>query len=102
MSMPRFIYTKTKKTPHHPPCSCTLAAEDATHESFMMKRHRHSSVPQTARPMGQPAAGRRRNIPPGKLMSVRLNKTQIDKVIATFPHPIIPHPCQLLNNGRIK
>merc|ERR1719319_1786176 len=29
--------------------------------------------------MGQPAAGRRRNIPPGKLMSVRLNKTQIDK-----------------------
>jgi len=45
----------------------------------MMKRHRHSSVPQTARPMGQPAAGRRRNIPPGKLMSVRLNKTQIDK-----------------------
>lgn len=58
--------------------SCTLAAEDATHESFMMKRHRHSSVPQTARAMGQPA-GRRRPIPPGKLMSVRLNKTQIDK-----------------------
>jgi len=61
-----------------------LSAEDATHKSFMEKRHRHSSVPQTVKPTG-PAQGSgggakpRRHIPPGKLMSVRLNKSQIDK-----------------------
>jgi len=60
-----------------------LSAEDATHKSFMEKRHRHSSVPQTVKPTG-PVQGSgqarpRRNIPPGKLMSVRLNKSQIDK-----------------------
>lgn len=60
-----------------------LGAEDATHKSFMEKRHRHSSVPQTVKPTGPvQASGQarpRRNIPPGKLMSVRLNKSQIDK-----------------------
>jgi len=59
------------------------SAEDATHKSFMEKRHRHSSVPQTVKPTGpvQGVGGARprRNIPPGKLMSVRLNKSQIDK-----------------------
>jgi len=59
-----------------------LVTEDTTHKSFMEKRHRHSSVPQTARTQG-PAGGlmvrAKRNIPPGKLMSVRLNKNQIDK-----------------------
>jgi len=60
-----------------------LSAEDATHKSFMEKRHRHSSVPQTVKPtgpvQGSGGAKPRRNIPPGKLMSVRLNKSQIDK-----------------------
>jgi len=60
-----------------------LSAEDATHKSFMEKRHRHSSVPQTVKPTGPVQGGGhprpRRNIPPGKLMSVRLNKSQIDK-----------------------
>jgi len=60
-----------------------LSAEDATHRSFMEKRHRHSSVPQTVKPSGPVQGGggaqKRRNIPPGKLMSVRLNKSQIDK-----------------------
>merc|ERR1719209_1464962 len=61
------------------------SAEDATHKSFMEKRHRHSSVPQTVKPTGpvqgsgSSGAKPRRNIPPGKLMSVRLNKSQIDK-----------------------
>jgi len=58
------------------------SAEVTTHKSFMEKRHRHSSVPQTARPQG-PNSGllsrSKRNIPPGRLMSVRLNKSQIDK-----------------------
>jgi len=57
-------------------------AETATHTSFIEKRQRHSSVPQTARPQLQ-APGlhtrSKRNIPPGRLMSVRLNKNQIDK-----------------------
>lgn len=59
-----------------------LVSEDATHKSFMEKRHRHSSVPQTARAMGPstgPMSRAKRNIPAGKLMSVRLNKSQIDK-----------------------
>jgi len=59
------------------------SAEDATHKSFMEKRHRHSSVPQAVKPTGPVQGGGgarpRRNIPPGKLMSVRLNKSQIDK-----------------------
>jgi phosphatidylinositol-3,4,5-trisphosphate 3-phosphatase/dual-specificity protein phosphatase PTEN len=59
-----------------------LVAEDATHKSFMEKRHRHSSVPQTARTTGSNSTllcRAKRNIPAGKLMSVRLNKSQIDK-----------------------
>jgi len=64
------------------------AVDDATHESFIAKRHRHSSVPQTAKSgqvTGQGSSsgaltGRpRRYIPPGRMMSVRLNKSQIDK-----------------------
>lgn len=57
-------------------------AENTTHKSFMEKRHRHSSVPQTARPQGPNSSllsRSKRNIPPGRLMSVRLNKSQIDK-----------------------
>lgn len=59
-----------------------LVTEDATHKSFMEKRHRHSSVPQTARAQGPNSSlliRAKRHIPPGKLMSVRLNKSQIDK-----------------------
>jgi len=58
------------------------SAEATTHKSFMEKRHRHSSVPQTARPQGPNSSllsRSKRNIPPGRLMSVRLNKSQIDK-----------------------
>jgi len=58
------------------------SAEVTTHKSFMEKRHRHSSVPQTARPQGPSSSllsRSKRNIPPGRLMSVRLNKSQIDK-----------------------
>jgi len=57
-------------------------ADNATHKSFIEKRHRHSSVPQTARPQGPNSSllsRSKRNIPPGRLMSVRLNKSQIDK-----------------------
>lgn len=57
-------------------------ADSTTHKSFMEKRHRHSSVPQTARPQGPNSSllsRSKRNIPPGRLMSVRLNKSQIDK-----------------------
>jgi len=55
-------------------------AESATHKSFIEKRQRHSSVPQTARPQAAGLQTRsKRNIPAGRLMSVRLNKTQIDK-----------------------
>lgn len=55
-------------------------ADSATHQSFITKRSRHSSVPQTARPQAPGLHTRsRRNIPAGRLMSVRLNKTQIDK-----------------------
>lgn len=55
-------------------------ADSATHKSFIMKRSRHSSVPQTARPQAPGLHTRsKRNIPAGRLMSVRLNKTQIDK-----------------------
>merc|ERR1712083_579951 len=62
---------------------------DTTHESFIMRRSRHSSVPQTAtgrsgQVAGQVggyhnASGQKRNLPRGRLMSVRLNKSQIDK-----------------------
>ena len=34
-----------------------LSAEDATHKSFMEKRHRHSSVPQTVKPTGPVQGG---------------------------------------------
>jgi len=72
---------------------------EATHESFIAKRSRHSSVPQTAR-SGQVVAAtsscsgggltaansntgqgghQARCLPRGRLMSVRLNKSQIDK-----------------------
>jgi len=57
-------------------------ADNTTHKSFIEKRHRHSSVPQTARPQGPNSSlypRSKRNIPPGRLMSVRLNKSQIDK-----------------------
>jgi len=57
-------------------------SDNTTHKSFMEKRHRHSSVPQTARPQGPNSSlisRSKRNIPPGRLMSVRLNKSQIDK-----------------------
>jgi len=55
-------------------------ADNATHKSFIEKRHRHSSVPQTARSQAPGSHTRsKRNIPPGRLMSVRLNKNQIDK-----------------------
>lgn len=55
-------------------------ADNATHKSFIDKRHRHSSVPQTARAQAPGLHTRsKRNIPPGRLMSVRLNKNQIDK-----------------------
>jgi len=57
-------------------------ADTTTHKSFIEKRHRHSSVPQTARPQGPSSSllsRSKRNIPPGRLMSVRLNKSQIDK-----------------------
>jgi phosphatidylinositol-3,4,5-trisphosphate 3-phosphatase/dual-specificity protein phosphatase PTEN len=57
-------------------------AEATTHKSFIENRQRHSSVPQTARTQGQHSglqSRSRRNIPPGRLMSVRLNKSQIDK-----------------------
>lgn len=56
--------------------------DSTTHKSFMEKRQRHSSVPQTARPQGPNSGlcrGSNRKIPPGRLMSVRLNKSQIDK-----------------------
>lgn len=60
------------------------AVIDTTHKSFIEKRMRHQSVPQTAR-AGQVAGGvqgpdrPRRYIPPGRQMSIRLNKSQIDK-----------------------
>jgi len=58
-----------------------LVAEDTTHKSFIEKRTRHASVPETARSQGAASlmARAKRNIPAGKLMSVRLNKSQIDK-----------------------
>jgi len=50
----------------------------ATHKSFIDKRKRHTSVPQTARTQTASTKSKR-NIPPGRFMSVRLSKNQIDK-----------------------
>lgn len=58
----------------------TNRALDTTHKSFIEKRKRHTSVPQTARTQGPTAPTKsKRNIPPGRFMSVRLSKNQIDK-----------------------
>lgn len=55
-------------------------AQDTTHKSFIDKRKRHTSVPQTARTQGPTAPTKsKRNIPPGRFISVRLSKNQIDK-----------------------
>jgi len=59
--------------------SSSESGQAATHKSFIEKRTRHSSVPQTARAQGPNSNMLKRSIPPGKLMSVRLNKSQIDK-----------------------
>jgi len=53
-------------------------AYNTTHKSFLDKRQRHSSVPQTARTQGA-CAKTKRKIVDGKNMSVMLNKNQIDK-----------------------
>merc|ERR1719420_975277 len=51
-----------------------------THKSFLDKRQRHSSVPQTARTQGTCSQTKsKRKILDGKNMSVMLNKNQIDK-----------------------
>jgi len=57
-------------------------AESATQISFKEQRQRHSSVPQTARAQGHVSSShvpRPRVVIPGKQVSVRLNKSQIDK-----------------------
>jgi len=50
-----------------------------THQSFLQRRQRHSSVPQTSAQGVSVQTKSKRNIPAGRLMSVQLNKSQIDK-----------------------
>jgi len=50
-----------------------------THQSFLQRRQRHSSVPQTSAQGASVQTKSKRNIPAGRLMSVQLNKSQIDK-----------------------
>lgn len=50
-----------------------------THTSFILKRQRHSSVPQTARTQGPTVLTKSKRNIEGRFMSVRLNKNQIDK-----------------------
>jgi len=78
MSISDDFLSKQAQLNHRPELSC----QDTTHKSFIDKRTRHASVPETTHTRAGHhtiLARGKRNISAGKLMSVRLNKSQIDK-----------------------